>query len=72
MGFFEAGMFLGAVYLISAWYLPNESQTRIAVFYGTSAGADALSGFLAYAIANLDGVGGYKDSSAANEVEMTT
>ncbi|KAK6070282.1 transporter [Seiridium cupressi] len=60
LGFFEAGFFPGAIYLVSAWYLPNESQVRIAVFYCSSATAGAFSGLLAFAIANLDGVGSYR------------
>ncbi|KAF3765596.1 MFS general substrate transporter [Cryphonectria parasitica EP155] len=59
MGFLEAGFFPGAVYLISAWYLPNETQTRIAIFYCASAASGAFSGLLAFAIANMNGVGGY-------------
>lgn len=41
------------------WYLPNESQFRIAIFYCASAAAGAFSGLLAFAIAKMDGVGGY-------------
>ncbi|ETS76899.1 hypothetical protein PFICI_10773 [Pestalotiopsis fici W106-1] len=59
LGAFEAGFFPGAIYLVSAWYLPNESQVRIAIFYCSSATAGAFSGLLAYAIAKMDGVGGY-------------
>ncbi|KAH8670795.1 MFS transporter [Xylariales sp. PMI_506] len=60
LGFCEAGFFPGAIYLVSLWYLPNESQTRIAIFYCSSAAAGAFSGLLAYAIANMDGLGGYR------------
>lgn len=56
--FNRAGFFPGAVYLVSRWYLPNETQTRIALFYSSSALAGAFSGLLAFAIAKLDGVAG--------------
>ncbi|KAI0170077.1 major facilitator superfamily domain-containing protein [Pestalotiopsis sp. NC0098] len=59
LGVFEAGFFPGAIYLVSVWYLRDESQVRIAIFYCSSATAGAFSGLLAYAIAKMDGVGGY-------------
>lgn len=40
------------------WYLPYETQTRIALFYTASALAGALSGLLAFGIAQMDGIGG--------------
>lgn len=55
----RAGFFPGAILIISKWYLPYESQTRIAIFFTASAMAGAFSGLLAYAIAKLDGVAGY-------------
>ncbi|RMJ09709.1 hypothetical protein CDV36_010657 [Fusarium kuroshium] len=58
LGVFEAGFFPGAVFTISRWYLPNETQTRIALFYSASALAGAFSGLLAFAIAKMDGVAG--------------
>ncbi|KAH8878964.1 MFS general substrate transporter [Thozetella sp. PMI_491] len=60
LGFAESGFFPGAVYLTSQWYLPHETQTRVAIFYCSSAGAGAFSGLLAYAIAKMDGLGGYR------------
>lgn len=54
----RTGFFPAAVYLISQWYLPNETQLRIALFYSASALAGAFSGLLAYVIAKMDGVGG--------------
>lgn len=53
----RAGFFPGAVYLISRWYLPHESQVRIALFYTASALAGAFSGLLAFGIAKLNGLG---------------
>ncbi|KAL6416226.1 major facilitator superfamily transporter [Ilyonectria robusta] len=58
LGMFESGFFPGAVFTISRWYLPNEVQVRIALFYSASALAGAFSGLLAFAIAKLDGVAG--------------
>ncbi|KAI0191642.1 major facilitator superfamily transporter [Astrocystis sublimbata] len=58
LGLFEAGFFPGAILLISRWYLPNETQTRIALLYSSAASGGAFSGLLAYAIAKLNGVGG--------------
>ncbi|CAG8934146.1 unnamed protein product [Penicillium salamii] len=54
----ESGFFPGSILIISKWYLPNETQTRIAVFYTASALAGAFSGMLAAGIAQMDGVGG--------------
>lgn len=40
--------------------MPDELQMRVACFYSASAAAGAFSGLLAFAIAKLDGVGGYR------------
>lgn len=56
----RAGFFPGAILTISKWYLPNESQTRIAIFFTASALAGAFSGLLAYGIVRMDGVAGYE------------
>ncbi|KAM0554048.1 hypothetical protein ACHAPJ_007123 [Fusarium lateritium] len=60
LGVTEAGFFPGAVLIISKWYLKNETQTRIALFYTASALAGAFSGLLAFGIAKMDGVGNYE------------
>ncbi|EWY85853.1 hypothetical protein FOYG_12952 [Fusarium oxysporum NRRL 32931] len=60
LGITEAGFFPGAVLIISKWYLKNETQTRIALFYTASALAGAFSGLLAFGIAKLNGLGGYE------------
>ncbi|KXS94790.1 hypothetical protein AC578_2513 [Pseudocercospora eumusae] len=54
----RAGFFPGAILIISKWYLPHESQTRIAIFFTASALAGAFSGLLAFAIAKMDGTAG--------------
>ncbi|KAI9932700.1 hypothetical protein MW887_008949 [Aspergillus wentii] len=59
LGLFEAGFLPGAVLVISKWYLPNETQTRIAILYTSAASGGAFSGLLAFGIAKMDGVGGY-------------
>jgi len=58
--YFRAGFFPGAILLISKWYMPHESQTRIAIFFTASAIAGAFSGLLAFAIAKMDGTAGYE------------
>lgn len=56
----RAGFFPGAILIISKWYLPGESQTRIAIFFTASAMAGAFSGLLAFGIVRMDGVAGYE------------
>lgn len=46
--------------MISKWYLPNETQTRIAILYTSAASGGAFSGLLAFAIAKMDGIAGYE------------
>ncbi|KAK3717489.1 hypothetical protein LTR37_005879 [Vermiconidia calcicola] len=60
LGVCEAGFFPGAVYLVGRWYLPSETQFRIALFYTSSAMAGAFSGLLAFLIAKtkMDGIAG--------------
>ncbi|KAL4897083.1 major facilitator superfamily domain-containing protein [Aspergillus ambiguus] len=60
LGLFEAGLLPGAVLIISKWYLPNETQTRIAILYTSAASGGAFSGLLAFAIAKMDGICGYE------------
>lgn len=58
LGITEAGFYPGAILICSSWYAPNEVGTRIALFYTASALAGAFSGLLAFAITNMDGLGG--------------
>ncbi|KAI7336595.1 MFS general substrate transporter [Hortaea werneckii] len=58
LGFFEAGFFPGAVFLVSSWYPRYELQQRLALFYTASAFSGAFSGLLAFAIAKMDGLRG--------------
>ncbi|KAI0121318.1 major facilitator superfamily domain-containing protein [Xylariales sp. AK1849] len=59
LGLFEAGLFPGCVYLISMYYQRYELQWRMSLFFCASILAGAFSGLLAFAIANMSGVGGY-------------
>ncbi|KAI7909629.1 MFS transporter [Pyricularia oryzae] len=58
LGLFEAGFFPGAILMISQWYLPNETQSRIALLYSSAATGGAVSGLLAFAIAKMKGLAG--------------
>ncbi|KAJ4396026.1 hypothetical protein N0V93_000242 [Gnomoniopsis smithogilvyi] len=60
LGLFEAGVFPGCIYLISMYYTRFELQWRLSLFFSASILAGAISGLLAYAIANMGGVGGYE------------
>ncbi|PKX94190.1 putative MFS transporter [Aspergillus novofumigatus IBT 16806] len=59
IGVFEAGFMPGSVYLINMYYRRHELQWRLNVFFSASICAGAISGLLAYAINNMDGVAGY-------------
>ncbi|KAL2784653.1 major facilitator superfamily domain-containing protein [Aspergillus keveii] len=58
LGVAEAGFFPAAAYLLTLWYKRFEVQTRMAIFYAAASLAGAFSGLLAFAIENMDGVGG--------------
>ncbi|GAW21848.1 hypothetical protein ANO14919_113740 [Xylariales sp. No.14919] len=58
LGIAEAGLFPGAILIISTWYDRHELATRVAVFYSAAALAGVFSGLLAYLIVKLDGLGG--------------
>ncbi|KAJ5985803.1 hypothetical protein N7522_012999 [Penicillium canescens] len=59
LGLFEAGFMPGCIYLIAMYYKRHELQWRLNVFFSASILAGAVSGLLAYAIAQMDGVAGY-------------
>ncbi|KAI9368992.1 major facilitator superfamily domain-containing protein [Aspergillus egyptiacus] len=59
IGGLEAGLMPGCVYLINMYYQRHELQLRLNIFFSASIFAGAVSGFLAYAIANMEGIGGY-------------
>ncbi|RGP76559.1 mfs general substrate transporter [Fusarium longipes] len=58
MGVFEAGLFPGAIALLTKWYTKYELATRLAIFYVGSALAGAFFGLLAFGLAKMDGVAG--------------
>lgn len=60
IGVFESGFFPGAIWLVSQWYPPQRTQTRMAMFYLSSAASGAFSGLLAAGIAQMDGLGNYE------------
>ncbi|KAH8884162.1 MFS general substrate transporter [Thozetella sp. PMI_491] len=59
LGIFEAGIVPGCTYLISMYYKRYEVQWRMSLFFSAAILAGAFSGLLAFAIANMSGVGGY-------------
>ncbi|KAF2463074.1 MFS general substrate transporter [Lindgomyces ingoldianus] len=61
LGLAEAGIFPGSFYLISFWYKREESQKRFTFFWCSVLIAGAFGGLLASAIANMNGVAGYKN-----------
>jgi len=58
LGLTEAGFFPGINYYISLWYPRAERAKRIAIFFSTVTISGAFGGVLAYAIENMDGIGG--------------
>lgn len=58
LGVFEAGLFPGAVYLLSLWYPRSLLQFRMAIFFCAATVAGAFSGLLAYGIQFMSGTAG--------------
>ncbi|KAL4074089.1 major facilitator superfamily domain-containing protein [Scleroderma yunnanense] len=58
LGLTEAGLFPGVTYYISLWYPRVDRSMRIAIFFSAATLAGAFGGILAYAIENMEGVGG--------------
>ena len=54
----QCGFFPAATFLLTIWYKRYEIQTRMAIFYASASLSGAFSGLLAFAIQNMDGVGG--------------
>ncbi|MCJ1314268.1 hypothetical protein MMC25_007948 [Agyrium rufum] len=59
LGVFEAGFVPGCIYLISMYYKRYELQWRVNIFFCASILSGAFGGLLAYALANMAGIGGY-------------
>ncbi|KAF2148244.1 transmembrane transporter [Myriangium duriaei CBS 260.36] len=58
IGVFEAGFTPAAVYLMSAYYKRHEFQFRFNIFWTAGVIVGSVAGLLAYAVNNMDGVGG--------------
>lgn len=59
LGFFEAGIVPGCLYLISMYYQRYEVQWRMSLYFTAAILAGAFSGLLAFAIGYMHDVGGY-------------
>lgn len=57
LGAFEAGLFPGALYLMSCWYTRYQLAKRVALFYLIGTIASAFTGILAYGVSQMDGLG---------------
>lgn len=55
---FLGWVFPGASFLLTSWYCRHEMQTRLAIFFCAASLAGAFSGFLAFALMKMDGIGG--------------
>jgi MFS family permease len=60
LGVAESGLFPGVVFYLSMWYKRNEQHYRVALFFSAASLAGAFGGILAWGIAHMEGVGGYK------------
>jgi MFS family permease len=60
LGIAEAGLYPGVAYYLTMWYCVDEMAIRQGLFFSAASMAGAFSGLLAYAIAKMDGVGGYQ------------
>ena len=58
LGIFEAGLFPGAVYLLSTWYKRHEVAVRNSIFYLIGIVASGFGGILAYGLQQMDGLQG--------------
>lgn len=60
LGLFEAGVFPGCSFVLTAWYSPREIQARMSIFFSGASAAGAFSGLLAYGIGQLDYTWGFR------------
>ncbi|KIX06490.1 uncharacterized protein Z518_04466 [Rhinocladiella mackenziei CBS 650.93] len=60
LGVTESGLYPGVAYYLTMWYCVDELAFRQGLFFSAASVAGAFSGLLAYAIAKMDGVGGYE------------
>ncbi|KAL4772952.1 major facilitator superfamily domain-containing protein [Aspergillus nidulans var. acristatus] len=59
LGFFEAGLFPAAVFLISSWYIRHETGKRIGLFYLLGSAISSFGGILAYGLQQMHGLEGH-------------
>ncbi|OJJ04038.1 hypothetical protein ASPVEDRAFT_171768 [Aspergillus versicolor CBS 583.65] len=59
LGVFEAGLFPSAVFLISSWYIRQETGKRIGLFYLLGSALSSFGGILAYGLQQMDGIQGH-------------
>ncbi|KAF2185774.1 MFS general substrate transporter [Zopfia rhizophila CBS 207.26] len=59
LGALEAGVLPGCIYLISMYYKRSEMQKRYTAFFTSAMVAGAFAGLLAFALAKMNGLGGY-------------
>ncbi|KAJ5861122.1 major facilitator superfamily domain-containing protein [Penicillium soppii] len=59
LGFFEGGLFPGAVYLLSMWYSRYDMHKRYSAFYLISVTGGAFSGLLAFGFIHMGGLAGF-------------
>ncbi|KAH7412925.1 putative vitamin H transporter [Cadophora sp. MPI-SDFR-AT-0126] len=59
MGCFEAGFVPGCAFFIGRYYKRADFSVRYAFFFSAAVLSGAFGGLLAFAIRNMDGVGGY-------------
>ncbi|KAB8217704.1 major facilitator superfamily domain-containing protein [Aspergillus novoparasiticus] len=57
LGFLEAGLFPGSVYLLSMWYTRYDLHKRYSSFYLISVIGGAFSGILSYGFVHMNGLG---------------
>jgi MFS family permease len=60
LGVAESGLFPGTVFYFSMWYKRSEQHIRVALFFSAASLAGAFGGILAFGIAKMRNVGGYK------------
>ncbi|KIK93186.1 hypothetical protein PAXRUDRAFT_829222 [Paxillus rubicundulus Ve08.2h10] len=58
LGVAEAGFYPGVAYYLTMWYPKYQYQYRLALFSGAATMAGALTGFLAFPLGHMGGVGG--------------
>ncbi|ODQ58562.1 hypothetical protein WICANDRAFT_105447 [Wickerhamomyces anomalus NRRL Y-366-8] len=60
LGLFEASLYPSIVFCLTQYYCKREMQFRQAILHGSASAAGRFSGILAFAIAKMNGVGGYE------------